>query len=80
MIKTYLCQKKLDKVDIGFCFQPGERVLKLDRPKGKVQSRYSGPYRFERYLGRHGRKAKISSVNGSILQLSSIHIHPMLSQ
>ena len=47
MIKTYLCQKKLDKVDIRFCFQLGDQVLKLDRPKGKVQPMCIGPYRFE---------------------------------
>ena len=65
MIKTYLRQKKLDKVDARFCFQPWDQVLKLDRPKGKVQPKCSGPYRFEQYLGRHGPTAKISSANGS---------------
>ena len=80
MIKTYLCQKKLDKVDVRFCFQLGDQVLKLDRPKGKVQPRCSGSYRFKRYLGRHGLTAKINSANGSRLQLSSAHIRPMLAQ
>ena len=80
MIKTYLCQKKLDKVDVRFCFQPGDLVLKLGRPKVKVQPRCSGPYRFERYLGRPGLTAEISSANESRLQLSSTHICPMLLQ
>ena len=63
-----------------FCFQPGDQVIKLDRPKRKVLPKCSGPYQFERYLGKQGLTAKISTTNSSKLQLSSTHLHPMLSQ
>ena len=63
-----------------FCFQPGDQVIKLDRPKGKVLPKCSGPYQFERYLGKRGLTADISTTNGSKLQLSSTHLHPMLLQ
>ena len=55
-------------------------MIKLDRPKGKVLPKCSGPYQFERYLGRRGLTAEISTTNGSKLQLSSTHLCPMLSQ
>ena len=80
MIKTYLRYKKLDKVDVGFCFQPGDQVMKLDRPKSKVLPKCSGPYQFEKYLGRRGLTAGISTTSSNKLQLSSTHLCPMLSQ
>ena len=55
-------------------------MIKLDRPKGKVLPKCSGPYQFERYLGKRGLTAEISTTNGSKLQLSSTHLCLMLSQ
>ena len=63
-----------------FCFQPGDQVIKLDRPKGKVLPKCSGPYHFKRYLGRWGPTAEISTTNDSKLQLSLTHLCPLLSQ
>ena len=63
-----------------FCFQPGDQVTKLDRPKGKVLPKCSGPYQFKRHLGKRVPTAEISTTNGSNLQLSLTHLCPMLSQ
>ena len=63
-----------------FCFQPGDQVIKLDRPKVKVLPKCSGPYQFERYLGKRCLTPEISTTNGTRLQLSATHLYSMLSQ